>query len=405
MMNLNKIRNDFPILQQTIYNKPLVYLDNAATTQKPKAVLESVLKFYYSYNSNIHRGVHYLSEQASAAYEGARKKIQNFIQAKHEHEVIFTKGTTESVNLVAHSFAKDFLKAGDEIITTALEHHSNFVPWQVVCKQYEAQLKVIPLNSNGHLNMQKMKELINDKTKLISVAYVSNVLGLKTAVKEIIQLAKDYNIPVFIDAAQAIHHFPINVQELDVDFLAFSGHKMYAETGIGVLYGKEKWLDILPPYQLGGGMIDHVSIDKTTFAELPLKFEAGTPNYVGAVSMEAALNYMLEIGLDHIVKHESELTQYAEKKLNELNDIIVYGKTQERVGSLSFNFKNLHFYDVGMILDKMGIAIRTGMHCAEPLMRHLGVTGTLRASIGLYNSKEDIDFLMKGLKKAQEMLG
>ncbi len=404
MIDLEAVREDFPILRKKIHGKPLVYLDNAATTHKPRVVLDKIIEFCTEGYSNIHRGAYSLSEEASAEYENARETVKNFINAFSAHEIIFTRGTTESINLVADSFGSTFINEGDEIIISEMEHHSNIVPWQRLCQRKGAVLKVIPFNDNGVLLINKLKTLITNKTKLVSVTYVSNVLGAVNNVKEIIKIASDADIPILIDGAQAVQHLPVDVQELNCDFFAFSGHKIYADTGIGVLYGKEKWLDAMPPYQSGGGMIDKVSFDRTTYADLPHKFEAGTGSIVSAVSLTAALEYLKKVGLDSIFLHEQDLINYAEEKISSLSGLTLYGKNIKRCAALSFNLNNIHPYDVGVILDKLGIAVRTGVHCAEPLMQHFGISGMIRASFALYNTKEEIDRLMEGLLKAQSML-
>jgi cysteine desulfurase/selenocysteine lyase len=404
MIDIDRIRADFPILGKKIHGKPLVYLDNAATTQKPKVVLDKIAEFYTNSYSNIHRGVHHLSEQASLAYENARKTVKEFINARSLSEIVFTSGTTEAINLVANSFGSKFIKKGDEIIVSEMEHHSNIVPWQILCEHTKARLRVAPFDNDGILMMDKLKKLITEKTKLISIVYVSNALGVINPIKEIIELAHAQDIPVLIDGAQAVQHIPVDVQDLDCDFFAFSGHKIYAETGIGVLYGKERWLEEMPPYQSGGGMIDSVSFEKTTYADLPLKFEAGTGNYVAAVSLGTAIEYITQIGMDAIVNYEKSVSNYATEKLSKINGLKMYGLTPERCGIISFNLENIHPYDAGLILDKFGIAIRTGMHCAEPVMRHYGINGTIRASFVFYNTKEEIDKLCIGLQKARTML-
>lgn len=404
MIDLKKIRSDFPILSEKVYGKSLVYLDNAATTQKPLSVLNKTKEFYKSINSNIHRGAHYLSEQASSAYENARKTVKEFINAKSVNEVIFTRGTTEAINLLADSFGNAYVQEGDEIIITEMEHHSNIVPWQVLCKRKKAYLKVLPVDDNGKLLIDNLQDLINIKTKLISICYVSNALGIINPIKEVIRIAHKHNIPVLIDGAQAVQHIPVDVQDLDCDFFAFSGHKLYAETGIGVLYGKEKWLEEMPPYQTGGGMIVSVSFDETKFAGLPQKFEAGTPNYMGAISLAAAIDYIQTIGVKNIFLHEKELMNYIVERLNKLDNLSIYGNSPDRCGALSFNLNGIHPYDAGMILDKLGIATRTGHHCAEPIMRRLGIGGTIRASFAMYNTREEIDMLINGINKVSEML-
>lgn len=403
MIDTDRIRSDFPILARMVHGKPLVYLDNAATTHKPRPVLEKIRAFYAESNSNIHRGVHFLSERAGELYENARMAVQYFINAANAHEIVFTHGTTESINGVAHSFGNGWVNAGDEILVTEMEHHSNLVPWQTLCVHKGAALKVLPLDSNGVLRLEQLASLITPRTKLIAVSYVSNALGTMTPVREIIAQAHAHDIPVLIDAAQAIQHIPIDVQELDCDFLAFSGHKMYAETGIGVLYGKESWLERMPPWHYGGGMISSVRLDKTSYAELPLKFEAGTPHIAGASSLEAAIAYLSDIGMDSIMHYEQELIDYAVEKLTLCEGLSLYG-TPPRSGLVSFNLDASSPYDVGMILDKLGIAIRAGTHCAEPVMRHFGIKGTLRASFALYNTRDEVDTLVEGMEKARKML-
>ncbi len=403
-MDIEKIRADFPILQRRIHGKPLVYLDNAATTQKPRDVLDKIIEFYAETNSNIHRGIHYLSEEASAAYEGARETVKNFIHARNAREIIFTRSTTEAINLVADSFGRAFIERGDEVIISEMEHHSNIVPWQMLCERKDARLKVIPFNDDGILLAHKLETLITEKTKLISLTYVSNALGVVNDVKEIIGLANAHDVPVLIDGAQAVPHFPVDVQDLDCDFFAFSGHKIYADTGIGVLFGKEKWLETMPPYQSGGGMIAKVSFDHTTFADLPYKFEAGTASIGAAVSLAAAMEYLDKIGMEKIVSHERELINYAINNLSSLENITIYGKDRKRCSAISFNLDEIHPYDAATILDKLGIAVRPGTHCAEPVMQHYGISGTVRASFALYNTKEEIDRLMEGIKKVQSLM-
>lgn len=403
MLNIDTIRADFPILGRLVYGKKLVYLDNAATTQKPRSVLEKTLAFYSESNSNIHRGAHYLSEMASEYYEAARQSVKNFINAKSTYEIIFTGGTTESINTVAHCFGTQRVKEGDEVVITEMEHHSNLVPWQILCKQKRAILKVVPFDNEGKLNVNALKSFVNEKTVLIALTYVSNVMGVVNPVKEIIAWAHAYDVPVLVDAAQAVQHKPIDVLDLDCDFLVFSGHKMYAETGIGVLYGKEKWLDSMPPYQYGGGMIANVDFDRTTFAELPFKFEAGTPNIAGAISIGASIDYINKIGMNEIYAYEQNLLRYAARQLSRLEGIQLYGTTEQQCGVVSFNIRNVEAYDAAMILDKMGIALRSGTHCAEPVMKHFGIKGTIRASFALYNTIEEINALTEGVKKVQSM--
>ncbi|MFW6121564.1 MAG: aminotransferase class V-fold PLP-dependent enzyme [Petrotogales bacterium] len=403
MLDIEKIRSDFPILNQKINGNKLVYLDNSATAHKPQQVIDSITEFYSRMNCNVHRSAHYLSEQASNAYESVRKTVKNFINAKKTEEIVFTSGTTESINLIADSFGRTFINKDDEIITTEMEHHSNIVPWQMLCENKGAKLKIIPFNDNGTLLMDKLKNLITDKTKIISVTYVSNVLGTINPVKDIIKIAHSKDIPVLIDGAQAVQHISVDVQDLDCDFFVFSGHKLYAETGVGVLYAKEKWLKAMPPYKYGGGMISNVSFKKTTFADIPFKFEAGTSNISAVISLGKAIEYVNNIGIEEIQKNENELMNYAIDQLTSLSGITIYGNPPKRCGIISFNLENIHHYDAVMILDKMGIAVRSGTHCAEPVMSHYGINGNIRASLALYNSKEDIDRLIKGLKKVQEM--
>jgi cysteine desulfurase / selenocysteine lyase len=401
--DIEKIRSDFPILHQNIYNRPLVYLDNAATTQKPTVVLDAVTEYYSTINSNIHRGVHYLSQQATHAYEEVRKNICKFMNARFPHEIIFTRGTTESINLVASSFGKKFLKADDIILVTELEHHSNIVPWQIQCEEKGAHLKAIPITDEGEFNMDAFRLMLNEKVKLIAVAHVSNALGTVLPVKEIIHLAHQHDIPVLIDGAQAVAHHPVDVQDLDADFYCFSGHKIYAPMGIGVLYGKEEWLEVLPPYQGGGEMIRDVTFEKTTYNDLPFKFEAGTPNVSDTIGLNTALKYLENIGMDSIGRYEQCLLDYATEKISALDGIKIIGTAKEKTGVLSFLPGEIHPYDMGTILDKLGIALRTGNHCAQPLMNRLGITGTIRASFALYNTREEIDILAKGIKQVQTM--
>lgn len=403
MFDIEKIRSDFPILRKKINKNQIVYLDNSATTHKPQEVIDSIIDFYTSKNSNIHRGAHFLSDQASRIYESVREKIKNFINSKKTEEIIFTSGTTESINLIANSFGQRFIKKDDEIIITEMEHHSNIVPWQILCENKKAKLIIIPLDKDGNLNLDMLKKLITEKTKIISVTHISNVLGTINPVKEIIKIAHRKNIPVLIDGAQAVPRIPIDVQNLDCDFYVFSGHKIYAETGIGVMYAKKKWLNAMPPYKYGGGMISKVNFEKTTFADLPFKFEAGTTNISAVISLGKAIDYIEKIGINEIEKHENLLTKYAVEKLTNLEGVTVYGKPQRRCGVVSFNLDGIHHYDAVMILDKMGIALRSGMHCAEPLMNHYKIKGNIRVSFAIYNTKEEIDKLINGIKKVQEM--
>jgi len=401
--DITKIRNDFPILRQKIYGKPLIYFDNAATTQKPKIVIETINKLYSEHNSNVHRGVHYLSGQLTEMYELAREKVQNFLNAKSNQEIIFTKGATDSINLVAYSFGEAYIKENDEIIVSEMEHHSNIVPWQIICKRKSAKLRVIPINDKGELLLDEYKKLINSKTKLVAVVHASNSLGTINPVKEIVTIAHENNIPVLIDGAQAIQHGNIDVQDIDCDFYAFSGHKIYGPAGIGVLYGKERWLDEMPPCQGGGDMIDRVKFEHTTYNDLPFKFEAGTPNYIGAVGLGSALDYLIGIGLGNIQNYEKKLLDYATAKLNALNGLKLYGAGENKICIFSFLLNNIHPYDTGMFLDKMGIAVRVGHHCTQPLWDHYKIEGTARASLVFYNTLEEIDFLCEGLKKIQKM--
>ena len=402
-LDINKIRADFPILNQKIYGKDYVYLDNGATTQKPQQVIDVVSNFYMHSNSNIHRGVHHLSEKATEAYEGVRKKVQTYIHAKNEHEIIFTKGTTDSINLIAFSFGERYVHEGDEIIISAMEHHSNIVPWQMLCERKKANLKIIPFDQNGELEIDKLDGLLTKKTKILAITHISNSLGTINPIKEIIRKAHQVDVPVLIDAAQSIQHGKIDVQELDCDFLAFSGHKIYAETGIGVLYAKEKYLKEMPPYQGGGDMVDRVTFEKTTYLEAPFKFEAGTPNYVGAISLGAAIDYINTIGIENIIAYEAEILKYATEKLLAIDGVIIYGNAKKKSGVISFIIKNIHHYDTGMILDKMGIAVRTGTHCTQPVMDILGITGTVRASFTFYNTKSDVDKLVEGILRVKKM--
>ena len=402
-IDIQKIRKDFPILNQQIYKRPLVYFDNGATTQKPQCVIDEEVKVYSKENSNIHRGVHYLSEQLTQRYEDARKVVQKFINAKYDHEVIFTSGTTESINTVAFSFGEKYIHEGDEIIISTLEHHANIVPWQMLCERKKAILKIIPINDKGELLIDEYQKLISPKTKIVAVNQVSNALGTVNDVKKIIDIAHQNNIPVLIDGAQSVQHDKIDVQELDCDFFVFSGHKLYGPNGIGVLYGKEKWLNEMPPYMTGGEMIKKVSFEKTTFNELPFKFEAGTPNYVSAIGLATAIDYIQELGLGNIAAYEKELLEYGTKKLESIEGLKIIGTAEKKVSVISFNLDNIHHYDAGMVIDKMGIAIRTGHHCAEPLMDRFNIEGTIRASFSFYNTKEEIDKLYEAILIVKQM--
>ncbi|HPY80477.1 MAG TPA: cysteine desulfurase [Bacteroidales bacterium] len=397
-------REDFPILEQQVNNYPLIYFDNAATTQKPNVVIQSLVDYYSTINSNIHRGIHSLSMLATMQFEEARENVKEFINAAHTYEIIFTKGTTDSINLVASSFAKQFLCEGSEVIITEMEHHSNIVPWQLACEEKKAILKVLPMDSRGNLHVEKLKDLITEKTKIISVTHVSNALGTINPIKEIVEIAHLYKIPVFVDGAQAVSHIPVDVQYLDCDFYAFSGHKMYAPMGIGVLYGKEKWLEILPPYQGGGEMIEKVTFEKTTYGELPFKFEAGTPNVADVIGLNSAINYINEIGLREIYDYEHQLLEYATEKLSDIEGLKLVGTADEKSAIISFNLNKIHSYDAGFLLDKYGIALRTGHHCAQPVMDRLGIDGTLRVSFALYNTKDEIDKLVEAIWRVRAML-
>ena len=400
-------RNDFPILKEQVYGRELVYLDNAATSQKPQQVLDAITEAYSTWNSNIHRGVHHLSQVATSKHEEARKAVAQFINAKEAEEIIFTKGTTDSINALAFSIGELLVKEGDEIIVSGLEHHSNIVPWQMLCERKKAVLRHIPLREDLTLDIEAFKGLLNDKTRLVSVAHVSNVLGTIQPIETIIRLAHEKNILVCIDGAQSVPHMKVDVQALDCDFLAFSGHKMYGPTGIGVLYGKREWLEKLPPHEGGGEMIHHVRWSGTTYNDLPYKFEAGTPNFVGSWALKTAIDYMQSVGLETIEKHELELTEYCEEQLKNVG-CKVYGAGQPKAGVISFNIYSgeqlIHPFDVGTLLDQQGVAVRTGHHCAEPLIDELGVPGTVRVSFGLYNDKSDVDTFIAALKKAQSML-
>ena len=403
MYQIEDVRKDFPILSKTIYNKPLVYLDNAATTQKPLSVIEAMNNEYLNVNSNVHRGVHWLSQQATELHESARETLRKFINAKSTNEIIFTRGTTESINLVASSFVEGFMNAGDEVIVSEMEHHSNIVPWQLQMARKGIALKVAPIDDEGNLDMEAFKKLFSERTKLVSIAHVSNVLGTVNPIDEIIQFAHSQGVPVLVDGAQSAPHFAIDVQAMDCDFFALSGHKMYGPTGIGVLYGKEEWLDRMPPYQGGGEMIETVSFDKVTFEKPPLKFEAGTPDYVATHGLATAVDYLLDLGMDNIQKHEAMLTKYAMEQLSTIKDIRFIGTPRQKDAVLSFLVGDIHPFDLGTLLDRLGIALRTGHHCAQPLMQRLGIQGTVRASFGLYNTKEEIDVLVKGIERVASM--
>ena len=399
--DVDQIRKDFPILSREVYGRPLVYLDNAATTQKPLCVLDAMREEYLNVNANVHRGVHYLSQQATELHEQARDSVCRFLNARRREEIVFTRGTTEAINLVASSFGEAFVNEGDEIIVSTVEHHSNIVPWQLMAERKGARLRVIPIDEMGNFCMSDYEKLFSPHTKIVSVAHVSNVLGTVNPVEEVIRIAHDHGVPVMVDGAQSAPHFAVDVQQMDCDFYAFSGHKAYGPTGIGVLYGKEEWLDRLPPYQGGGEMIAKVSFEKTTFEEPPLKFEAGTPDYIATHGLAVALDYLQNIGLDNTHRHEQDLTDYALGKLKSFDEIEIFGSRQDAI--ISFNLKGIHHLDAGTLLDRLGIAVRTGHHCAQPLMDRLGVSGTVRASFALYNTRDDVDRLVAGLQRVSTM--
>ena len=420
MYDINKVRADFPILSREVYGKPLVYLDNAATTQKPRQVVDALVEEYYNVNANVHRGVHYLSQQATDLHEAARERVRQFINAEKTEEIVFTRGTTESLNLVAATFAEQFMKEGDEVIVSVMEHHSNIVPWQLQASKRGIRLRVIPMTDDGQLQMDEYERLFNERTRIVSVAHVSNVLGTVNPVNEIIRIAHDHGVPVMIDGAQSAPHFKVDVQAMDCDFFAFSGHKMYGPTGVGVLYGKERWLEQLPPYQGGGEMIDRVTFEHTTFERLPFKFEAGTPDYVATNGLARAIDYLETLGMENIAAHEQDLTRYAMQRLGEIEGMHIYGTPLSAMQSgadihdavISFNIQQpsstpqhpsyIHHLDLGTLLDRLGIAVRTGHHCAQPLMDRLGILGTVRASFALYNTREEIDVLAKGIARVAQ---
>ena len=403
MYDIQQIRTDFPILNRTVYGKPLVYLDNGATTQKPRQVVETIMGEYYNTNANVHRGVHFLSQQATELHESSRETVRRFINARSTNEIVFTRGTTESINLLAATFCQSQMQAGDEVIISTMEHHSNIVPWQLQAMQRGIVLRVIPMDDEGNLLQDEYEHLFSPKTKLVSIAHVSNVLGTVNPVREMIAAAHAHGVPVLVDGAQSIPHMPVDVQALDTDFYVFSGHKVYGPTGVGVLYGKEDLLDKLPPYQGGGEMIQHVSFERTTFNELPFKFEAGTPDYIGTTGLAKALDYVSALGMDVIAAYEHELTQYALRRLEEIPDMRIFGQAPERGGVISFLVGRIHHFDMGTLLDRLGIAVRTGHHCAQPLMARLGIEGTVRASFGLYNTKEEVDALVAGIDRVRRM--
>lgn len=403
LKDISQIRADFPILGKKVYNKPLVYFDNGATTQKPQCVLDAVREVYTSYNGNIHRGVHAMSDLTSEAYENAREKVRSFINAARREEIIFTSGTTGSINSVAFSFGERFISPGDEIIISNLEHHANIVPWQMMCQRKGASLRIIPVDDNGEILLDEFIKLISSKTRLVSVSQASNALGVILPVKEIIQIAHTANIPVLVDGAQGIQHGVVDVSSIDCDFYVFSGHKIYGPTGIGVLYGKEKWLEELPPYQGGGDMVEKVTFEKTTYNELPFKFEAGTMNYAGAIGLARAIDYVTDTGREEIASREKMLLDYATGRLSEISSLRIYGNSKNKISTISFLLNGIHQYDTGTILDKMGIAVRTGTHCAQPVMDRFGIEGTVRVSMCFYNTREEIDTLGTGIEKVISM--
>ncbi len=402
--DIQKIRSYFPILKQNVNNKPLVYLDNAASAQKPVQVLMAEERLHNDYYGNIHRAAHFMADKATIEFEAVRIKLQKFINAPVREEIIFTKGTTESVNLVAYSFGEKYIGEGDEIIVTEMEHHANIVPWQLVAERKKASVVKLPFTDSGELSLELLEKLITPKTKIIAVAHVSNVLGTINPIAKIIQLAHDNNVVVFVDGAQAVQHIPVNVQELDADFYAFSAHKMYGPNGVGVLYGKRKWLDEMPPYQGGGEMISEVSFEKTTFNEIPYKFEAGTPNITSVIAFGAALDLIEKTGLENIGRWEKDILNYATSELERIPGMMIYGEAPEKSGVISFNIENVHPYDIGMLIDKLGVAVRTGHHCADPVMQHYNIPGTVRASFAMYTTKEEIDMFIAALKKVVAML-
>jgi cysteine desulfurase/selenocysteine lyase len=404
-LDINKIREDFPILKQIIHGKPLAYFDNGATTHKPQCVIDAILHCYTHTNSNIHRGVHFLSEQSTEAYEEARRTIQSFINAEYSQEIIFTSGTTASINAVAFSFGERYIREGDEVLVTAMEHHANIVPWQMMCERKKAKLKVIPIDEMGVLQLEELNHLLTSKVKIVALTHVSNALGTVNDIKIIIDKAHKLNIPVLIDGAQSIQHMNIDVKALDCDFFVFSGHKIYGPTGIGILYGKEKWLNEMPPFMGGGDMVYCVTFEKTTYNELPFKFEAGTTNYIGATGLAEAIKYVKGIGLDNIASYEHELLQYASDKLTQIDGLKIYGTAPNKGPIISFLIKDIHSYDTGMVLDKLGVAVRTGTHCAQPVMDFFEIEGTVRASMTFTNTFEEIDRLYDGLLKVKQMFG
>lgn len=403
MINIEAIRQDFPILEREVYGKPLIYLDNGATTQKPRCVVESIVNEYYSVNANVHRGVHFLSQQATELHEESRKTVQRFINARSSNEIIFTRGTTEAINLLAFTFGEAFCNEGDEIIISVMEHHSNIVPWQLLAARKRITIKVVPMNEKGELLMDEYRAMFSERTKLVSLTHVSNVLGTVNPIKEIAAIAHQHGVPVLADGAQAVPHMKVDVQDLDVEFYAFSGHKMYGPTGVGVLYGKEEWLDKLPPYQGGGEMIQTVSFEKTTFNELPFKFEAGTPDYIGTTALAVGIDYISALGMDQIAAYEHELTNYAMQQMRTIEGMRFFGEADQKGSVISFLVGDIHHFDMGTLLDRLGIAVRTGHHCAQPLMQALGIEGTVRASFGIYNTKAEVDALVQGIERVRKM--
>ena len=403
--DIEKIRQDFPILSTKVYNKPLVYFDNGATTQKPHQVIDKISEIQRNTNSSIHRGVHHLSGKMTEEYENAREIVREFLNARDKSEIVFTSGATGSINLLAFSFGEKFIREGDEIIISEMEHHSNIVPWQMLCERKKAKLRIIPFDENGELILNEYKLLFSERTRLVSIVHVSNSLGTINPVKEIIRIAHDHNVPVMVDGAQAVQHGPVDVRELDADFYVFSGHKIFGPTGIGVFYGKEKLLDQLPPYQGGGDMVDCVKFEKTTYNILPFRFEAGTANYSGAIGLGEALKYIQSIGPANIAAHEKQLLEYATSRLSEIEGLTIYGNAKNKIPVISFLLNSIHPYDTGMILDKLGIAVRTGTHCTQPVMDHFRIEGTIRASMAVYNTKDEVDLLVEGVKRAKVMLG
>lgn len=403
MYNIEEIRKQFPILQREVYGKPLIYLDNAATTQKPLCVLNAMQEEYLNVNANVHRGVHYLSQQATELHEGSRETVRRFINARSTHEIVFTRGTTEALNLVASSFTDEFMQEGDEVIVSVMEHHSNIVPWQLQAARKGIAIRVIPMHDDGTLDMEAYAQLFNDRTRIVSICHVSNVLGTVNPINDIIRIAHENDIPVMVDAAQSTPHQKVDVQQMDCDFLAFSGHKMYGPTGVGVLYGKEEWLDRLPPYQGGGEMIESVTFEKTVFQTLPFKFEAGTPDYIATTGLAKAIDFIGEIGINNIQEYERELLIYCSEQLQAIDHIRIFGQVAEKDAVVSFGVGDIHHLDIGTLLDRLGIAVRTGHHCAQPLMERLGIPGTVRASFALYNTKAEIDAFVEGLKRVVKM--